>query len=106
MQSLEHRSSGLVAVKTTLDTVTPKVVLYDTTLRYGQQRRDVGYSVAGKVRVANTIRRTLPVSIIEGGWPGANPTDTEFFRQSQDQPYIDILAAFGMTRRAGNHVES
>jgi 2-isopropylmalate synthase len=106
-QIAESRPSGLVAASKSLKIDAPVgVTLYDTTLRDGQQRRDVGYSVVGKIRVANKIFGTLPVGVIEGGWPGANRTDTEFFRQSQDQPYIDILSAFGMTRRAGSHVES
>lgn len=106
MARIEQRPSGLAAVHSEIIVPGPrKPKLYDTTLRDGQQRRDVGYDVEGKVRVANQIFTTLPVSHIEGGWPGANPTDTEFFRRSLDEPYHPILSAFGMTRRAGVHVE-
>jgi 2-isopropylmalate synthase len=81
------------------------VEVYDTTLRDGQQGIDVNYSVRGKLRVARTLQ-TLPVSLIEGGWPGANGVDTEFFQRARDEEFHPKLAAFGMTRRAGVHVES
>lgn len=74
--------------------------LYDTTLRDGQQGIEASFSVSGKLRVARRIHSSLPVTQIEGGWPGANPTDTEFFKRAQDEPFHGMLAAFGMTRRA------
>jgi len=80
--------------------------LYDTTLRDGQQSIDVSFSVEGKLKIARAIYETLPVSHIEGGWPGANPTDTEFFKRAKTEPYAHLLAAFGMTRRANTDVQT
>ncbi|HWB71809.1 MAG TPA: citramalate synthase [Egibacteraceae bacterium] len=75
--------------------------LYDTTLRDGTQREGISLSVADKLRVA-TLVDSLGVGYIEGGWPGANPKDNEFFRRAAagDLPLgRATLAAFGMTRR-------
>jgi 2-isopropylmalate synthase len=73
--------------------------LYDTTLRDGTQREGVALSVDDKLRVARRMDE-LGVAYIEGGWPGANPKDTEFFRRAADGE-LDLgatLVAFGMTR--------
>src|ERR1700754_1610160 len=76
--------------------------VYDTTLRDGAQREGISYSIADKLAVARHLDG-LGVGFIEGGWPGANPKDTEFFRRAQTE--LDLkhahLAAFGATRRAG-----
>jgi len=75
--------------------------LYDTTLRDGTQREGISVSVADKLRIAASID-TLGVAYIEGGWPGANPKDTEFFRRTAagELPLQRAaLVAFGMTRR-------
>jgi 2-isopropylmalate synthase len=77
------------------------VDLYDTTLRDGTQREGISLTVADKLRVAALID-TLGVPYIEGGWPGANPKDTEFFRRAAEgelQLERATLTAFGMTRR-------
>jgi 2-isopropylmalate synthase len=76
--------------------------VYDTTLRDGAQQEGLNLSVADKLSIARQLD-TLGVGYIEGGWPGANPKDTEFFRRAQGE--LDLthakLAAFGATRRAG-----
>ena len=57
--------------------------LYDTTLRDGTQREGLSLSVEDKVKIARALDR-LGVSYIEGGWPGSNPKDAEFFRRIRD----------------------
>ena len=79
------------------------VDLYDTTLRDGTQREGISLTVADKLRVAAEID-SLGVGYIEGGWPGANPKDTEFFRRAAAGELAlqrATLTAFGMTRRPG-----
>ncbi|MEB8388292.1 citramalate synthase [Rhodobacteraceae bacterium KMM 6894] len=75
-----------------------RLSLYDTTLRDGQQTQGVQFSTAEKHRIAATLD-TLGLDYIEGGWPGANPTDSAFFDEAQ--PTRATLTAFGMTKRAG-----
>ena len=76
--------------------------VYDTTLRDGAQQEGLAFSVADKLAVASHLDQ-LGVGFIEGGWPGANPKDTEFFRRARTE--LDLkhaqLAAFGATRRPG-----
>jgi len=76
--------------------------VYDTTLRDGAQQEGLNLSVADKLNIARQLDG-LGVGYIEGGWPGANPKDTEFFRRAAQE--LDLrhaqLAAFGATRRAG-----
>lgn len=80
-----------------------RLYLYDTTLRDGQQTAGVQFSVAEKVAVAEALD-TLGVDYIEGGWPGANPTDSEFFAR---RPRTRArFAAFGMTKRAGRSAQN
>ena len=76
-----------------------RLYLFDTTLRDGAQTRGVDFSVEDKRTIARALDQ-LGIDYIEGGWPGANPTDTAFFA---DPPALDRakLVAFGMTRRAG-----
>jgi 2-isopropylmalate synthase len=76
-----------------------RIYLYDTTLRDGGQTQGVDFSVADKVAIALLLDQ-LGVDYIEGGWPGANPTDDGFFRSPPKLEHAR-LAAFGMTRRAG-----
>ena len=75
-----------------------RLFLYDTTLRDGQQTQGVQFSTAEKHRIAATLD-ALGVDYIEGGWPGANPTDSAFFDEAA--PSRATLTAFGMTKRAG-----
>ncbi|NYJ00699.1 2-isopropylmalate synthase [Nocardioides thalensis] len=76
--------------------------VYDTTLRDGAQQEGLNLSVADKLTIARQLDG-LGVGYIEGGWPGANPKDTEFFRRAAQE--LDLqharLAAFGATRKAG-----
>ena len=80
------------------------VYLYDTTLRDGAQAEDVNFSVEDKIRVARKLDQ-FGVHYIEGGWPGSNPRDIEFFREMRRVTLRKAkLAAFGSTRRAGLRV--
>ena len=79
--------------------MTNRVYLYDTTLRDGAQTQGVDFSAADKARIARELD-TLGLDYIEGGWPGANPTDDAFFA-SPPALTTARLSAFGMTRRAG-----
>ncbi|MCB0883880.1 MAG: citramalate synthase, partial [Propionibacteriaceae bacterium] len=76
--------------------------LYDTTLRDGAQQEGIQLSVEDKLRIAR-ILDALGVTFIEGGWPGANPADTEFFARAQTELRLTNarLVAFGATRKAG-----
>ncbi len=77
--------------------------VYDTTLRDGAQQEGLNLSVLDKLHIARHIDG-LGVGFIEGGWPGANPKDTEFFRRAREELRLENaeLAAFGATRRAGS----
>jgi len=81
---------------------TDELHVYDTTLRDGAQQEGLSLSVGDKLAIARHLDE-LGVGFIEGGWPGANPKDTEFFRRAADE--LDLryatLAAFGATRRPG-----
>src|SRR6478735_9024144 len=76
--------------------------VYDTTLRDGAQQEGLNLSVSDEPAIAGLLD-DLGVDFIEGGWPGANPKDTEFFERARTE--LDLrratLAAFGATRRAG-----
>ncbi len=76
------------------------IVLYDTTLRDGSQSEDVKFSAADKIRVAQEIDK-FGVDYIEGGWPGANPVDDEFFELAKQVEFKNsTLTAFGSTHHA------
>ncbi|MCS7002517.1 MAG: citramalate synthase, partial [Dehalococcoidia bacterium] len=78
-----------------------RVEIYDTTLRDGAQMEGMALSVSDKLEVARLLD-SLGVDYIEGGWPGANPKDTEFFARAKELPLTRaVLCAFGSTRRAG-----
>ena len=74
--------------------------VYDTTLRDGAQREGLSLTVEDKLRVANHLD-DLGVGFIEGGWPGSNPKDAEFFRRAKTELHLKHarLSAFGATRR-------
>ena len=76
-----------------------RLYLFDTTLRDGQQTQGVDFSVQDKTRIA-TVLDELGLDYVEGGWPGANPTDSDFFAQAPKLTHAKFLA-FGMTKRAG-----
>ncbi|MFZ5750274.1 MAG: citramalate synthase [Pseudomonadota bacterium] len=78
--------------------MTDRLYLYDTTLRDGQQTQGVQFSTAEKREIARMLD-ALGVDHIEGGWPGANPTDSDFFETRPETRAT--MTAFGMTRRAG-----
>ena len=80
-----------------------KLSLFDTTLRDGQQTQGVQFSTDEKMRIARALD-TLGVDYIEGGWPGANPTDSAFFETRPDTRAT--FTAFGMTKRAGRSAEN
>jgi 2-isopropylmalate synthase len=76
----------------------PKVEIYDTTLRDGSQQVGLDLTVSDKVRVAGVLD-SLGVDVIEGGWPGSNPKDAEFFARAKSLEFKNAqLAAFGATR--------
>ncbi|MFQ5735314.1 MAG: citramalate synthase [Thermodesulfobacteriota bacterium] len=78
-----------------------KVKLYDTTLRDGTQAEDISFSVEDKVRIASRLDE-LGIHYIEGGWPGSNPRDIEFFKAMAARRLSTAsLVSFGSTRRAG-----
>ena len=80
-----------------------RLYLFDTTLRDGQQTQGVQFSTAEKVQIARALD-ALGIDQIEGGWPGANPTDSDFF--AAPPPLKATLTAFGMTRRVGRSAEN
>ena len=80
-----------------------RLYLFDTTLRDGAQTSAVDFSLEDKITVAGLLER-LGVDYIEGGYPGANPADTEFF--SKPRTERAIFTAFGMTKRPGRSVSN
>lgn len=82
-----------------------KIFTYDTTLRDGTQGEEVAFSAEDKVKIAKRLD-AFGIDYIEGGWPGSNPKDMEFFERARDVRFTHAkLAAFGSTRRAKNSVE-
>lgn len=81
-----------------------RLYLFDSTLRDGAQTQGVDFSVADKAAIASDLD-ALGIDYIEGGWPGANPTDDNFFRAPPALMKAK-LTAFGMTRRAGRSTEN
>jgi 2-isopropylmalate synthase len=85
-----------------MDPKSPFIEIYDTTLRDGSQAEDVSFSVEDKVRITLKLDE-LGVHFIEGGWPGANPKDIEFFQTIKATPLQQAkIVAFGSTRKAKN----
>ncbi|MBD3677151.1 MAG: citramalate synthase [Rhodobacteraceae bacterium] len=80
-----------------------RLYLFDTTLRDGQQTQGVQFSTPDKHQIAATLD-SLGIDYIEGGWPGANPTDSEFFAEAPKTRAT--FTAFGMTKRAGRSAEN
>ena len=83
------------------------VDIYDTTLRDGSQQEGLSLTVDDKLRVARQLDH-LGVAYIEGGWPGANPKDEEFFQRALDELSLETaaLVAFGSTRRPRARADS
>jgi 2-isopropylmalate synthase len=81
------------------------VQLYDTTLRDGAQQEGISFSVEDKLKICHKLDE-LGVDFIEGGWPGSNPKDTEFFARAQNLHFTrSTLVAFGSTRHVNSLVE-
>ena len=81
-----------------------KIHIFDTTLRDGAQTQGVDFSIDDKLKIAKALDE-LGVDYVEGGWPGANPTDTEFFQKNKNLNN-SVLTAFGMTKRVGRSAEN
>ena len=87
-------------------TVNQPVILYDTTLRNGTQGENITLSLADKLRIARMLDE-FGMPFIEGGWPGSNPKDVEFFAAARTMRWEQArLAAFGMTRHRSNRPEA
>ena len=82
-----------------------KIEIYDTTLRDGTQGEGVSFSHVDKLKILKCLD-AFHVDYVEGGWPGSNPKDVEFFRAAHDEPLLHTrLAAFGSTCRPGTAAE-
>src|SRR5438445_2497363 len=87
------------------DVMKPEVELYDTTLRDGSQGEGINFSVIDKLRIAEKLD-AFGIHYIEGGFPGSNPKDIEFFAETRRKKFKRAkLTAFGATRRKGVAVE-
>jgi len=84
-----------------------RVEIYDTTLRDGSQLEGISLTVEDKIKIAGQLDR-LGVTYIEGGWPGANPKDIEFFTRAKSELELSTakMVAFGSTRRAKGKSDS
>ena len=81
-----------------------KIKLYDSTLRDGAQTRGVNFSLDDKIKIISILDE-IGIDYIEGGWPGANPTDDKFFK-SIPKLKNSKAVAFGMMRKAGRKSKS
>jgi 2-isopropylmalate synthase len=81
-----------------------RLYIFDTTLRDGAQTQGVDFSLDDKVKISIALDN-LGVDYIEGGWPGANPTDTEFFQKKHNFKNAK-LTSFGMTKRSGRSADN
>ena len=82
-----------------------QIVLYDTTLRDGTQAEEISFSVEDKLRIVRRLDE-FGLHYVEGGWPGSNPKDMEFFLQARKLGLRHAkISAFGSTRRAKNRVQ-
>jgi 2-isopropylmalate synthase len=82
-----------------------RIEVYDTTLRDGSQGEGVSFSSTDKLLIARRLD-AFGIDYIEGGWPGSNPKDIEFFNRAKDESFTHArLAAFGSTRHARNTAE-
>ena len=83
-----------------------KIWIYDTTLRDGAQREGLSLSLEDKLRIVHQLD-SLGIPFIEGGWPGANPKDVQFFWHLKEQPLTQAeVVAFCSTRRPGKQAAS
>src|ERR1700722_6773835 len=93
-----HHEEGACRSGSGLVTTRDRLYLFDTTLRDGAQTTGVDFSLPDKQAIAHLLD-DLGVDYIEGGYPGANPLDTQFF--SRENGLKARFTAFGMTKRAG-----
>jgi 2-isopropylmalate synthase len=83
-----------------------RVILYDTTLRDGTQREGLVLSLADKIKIARRLDE-FGLTYVEGGWPGSNPKDADFFAAARSIPWKNAkLVAFGSTRHRNNRAET
>ncbi|MCK4522707.1 citramalate synthase, partial [Candidatus Aerophobetes bacterium] len=83
-----------------------KVKIYDTTLRDGTQAEGVSFSLLNKIEIAGELDK-LGFDYIEGGWPGSNPKDMEFFKKIRKVSFrTSKIVAFGSTRKPGKKVDA
>jgi len=81
------------------------ICLYDTTLRDGSQSEDVTFTVEDKIRISHKLDE-LGMHYIEGGWPGSNPKDIDYFEKVKNESFRQAkIVAFGSTRYPGNKAE-
>ena len=84
----------------------PIFLLYDTTLRDGSQGEDISFSAEEKLKIALRLD-DIGIHYIEGGWPGSNPKDLQFFELARKASFAHArLAAFGCTRQPGRAAEN
>jgi 2-isopropylmalate synthase len=82
------------------------IQVYDTTLRDGTQGEGIAFSVEDKIKIARRLDR-MGFHYVEGGWPGSNPKDAEFFRLIREERFQNAkISAFGSTRRAGREADA
>ena len=81
-----------------------QLYIFDTTLRDGAQTQGVDFSIDDKEKISSALDK-LGVDYVEGGWPGANPTDTEFFNKDHNFKTTK-LTAFGMTKKSEHSAEN
>ncbi|MEM8603456.1 MAG: citramalate synthase, partial [Cyanobacteria bacterium P01_H01_bin.121] len=99
-------NSAMPSGHTPSEATAEKIWIYDTTLRDGAQREGLSLSLEDKLQIAGRLDQ-LGIPFIEGGWPGANPKDVQFFWQMQEQPLSQAeLVAFCSTRRPGKRPEA
>lgn len=104
----ETTPRGLEVIRNRVVVPRDQVDFHDTTLRDGGQKNMVNYGVEGKLVVAHRIDEILQPNVIEAGWPGANPVDTNVFKALRDERPLQHakLSSFGMTVGPGRHPEN
>jgi len=107
VESVRSTNLGMSMSILSSKTLPKTVEIYDTTLRDGAQLEGISLTVDDKLRIAEQLDN-LGVHYIEGGWPGANPKDVEFFERAQKELFLkqSRLVAFGSTRRVNGDAES
>src|SRR5690348_16227955 len=104
MARQHHDAEGVAAFRRSFPMSRERLYLFDTTLRDGAQTNGVDFTLHDKQVIAQMLD-DLGIDYVEGGYPGANPTDTEFFSAKPNFDHARFTA-FGMTRRAGRSVSN